>query len=122
MAVGVGADGRHHPPQVGPARRRRGVLGRGGCAARRVERPAGELRELSRDSGAAAMSIPADIIECARDTDIVAVVERYGLKLKRAGTELKGPCPLCGGSDRLLINTRHQIWGRRGAGKECIVM
>jgi hypothetical protein len=39
------------------------------------------------------MTIPADIIERARDTDIVAVVERYGLKLKRAGIELKGPCP-----------------------------
>jgi hypothetical protein len=63
------------------------------------------------------MTIPADIIERARDTDIVAVVERYGLKLKRAGIELKGPCPLCGGSDRFWINTRRQIWGCRGCGK-----
>jgi phage/plasmid primase-like uncharacterized protein len=37
-----------------------------------------------------------------------------GLRLKRRGHELYGPCPVCGGNDRFWINTRKQIFGCRG--------
>src|SRR5262249_34712135 len=43
-------------------------------------------------------------------------VARRGLKLRRSGQELIGPCPACGGTDRFSINTRNQVSNCRGFG------
>ena len=40
-----------------------------------------------------------------------------GIKLKRVGRELVGPCPVCGGRDRFAINIPKQIWNCRGCVK-----
>ena len=42
------------------------------------------------------------------------VVGRFGLRLKRQGPELVGPCPRCGGRDRFAINVRKEVWNCRG--------
>ena len=60
-----------------------------------------------------------NLIERARASHILAVAQRYGAKLKRAGGgEFVGPCPVCGGSgplsDRFAVNARKQIWNCRG--------
>jgi putative DNA primase/helicase len=54
--------------------------------------------------------------ECAKARDILEVAQQLGAKLRRAGGEWVGPCPLCGGTDRFGINTRKQIFICRGAG------
>jgi putative DNA primase/helicase len=57
-------------------------------------------------------------IERAREADILALVERLGAKVKRAGTsEWAGPCPVCGGKDRFGVNIKKQVWNCRGCGK-----
>jgi hypothetical protein len=57
------------------------------------------------------MAIPAEEIERARAADIVWVAERLGARLKRSGrTELIGPCPLCGGTDRFSIRPSKGVW------------
>jgi DNA primase len=60
--------------------------------------------------------IPADLIERARSTPIESVAERHGLKLRRAGAERVGPCPICGGTDRFGVNTRKQVFLCRQCG------
>jgi putative DNA primase/helicase len=55
-------------------------------------------------------------IESARDIPIEDEVARRGIKLRRAGAELIGPCPLCGGVDRFGVNVRKQIWNCRQCG------
>ena len=56
--------------------------------------------------------------EHARDADILALAERFGTKLKRAGaSEYVGPCPVCGGKDRFGVNIKKQVWNCRGCGK-----
>jgi phage/plasmid primase-like uncharacterized protein len=63
------------------------------------------------------MSIPSLDIERARETNILAVLERRGIAFKRASsTEWAGPCPRCGGVDRFSINSRKQIFNCRGCG------
>jgi hypothetical protein len=42
---------------------------------------------------------------------------RRGIKLRRSGQELIGPCPVCGGADRFSINTKKKIWNCRGCAK-----
>jgi putative DNA primase/helicase len=57
-------------------------------------------------------------IELASETDILALAERLGSKLKRAGaSEYVGPCPVCGGKDRFGVNIKKQVWNCRGCGK-----
>ena len=57
-------------------------------------------------------------IEQAREADILALAERLGSKLKRAGaSEYVGPCPVCGGKDRFGVNIKKQVWNCRGCGK-----
>ena len=57
-------------------------------------------------------------IEQARAADILAVAERLGAKLKRAGaSEWAGPCPVCGGRDRFGVNIKKRLWNCRGCGK-----
>jgi hypothetical protein len=54
--------------------------------------------------------INASDIELARCVRIEDELQRRGIKLKRQGTELVGPCPICGGNDRFSINTKKQCW------------
>jgi hypothetical protein len=53
-------------------------------------------------------------IERARAVRIEDEVARRGIKLRRSGAGLVGPCPRCGGKDRFSINTRKQTWNCRG--------
>jgi len=52
----------------------------------------------------------------ARSADLLETAARYGAVLKRAGREHVGPCPACGGRDRLGINPGKSAWVCRGAG------
>jgi phage/plasmid primase-like uncharacterized protein len=42
---------------------------------------------------------------------------RRGVRLKRIGRELVGPCPVCGGRDRFAVNVAKEIWNCRGCAK-----
>jgi hypothetical protein len=55
-----------------------------------------------------------DQIGRARAIRIEDEIKRHGIKLKRAGQELIGPCPRCGGKDRFSINIRKQLFNCRG--------
>jgi Protein of unknown function (DUF3631)/CHC2 zinc finger len=57
-------------------------------------------------------------IEKARAVHIEDEITRRGIKLRRAGAELIGPCPRCGGDDRFAINTKKQVWNCRGCGSK----
>jgi phage/plasmid primase-like uncharacterized protein len=50
----------------------------------------------------------------APDLPIEAVVVKFGLRLRRQGRELVGPCPRCGGRDRFAVNPSKQLWNCRG--------
>jgi hypothetical protein len=54
-------------------------------------------------------------IERARAVRIEDEIARRGIKLKRQGSELVGPCPVCGGRDRFGVNIRKQVFNCRGA-------
>jgi phage/plasmid primase-like uncharacterized protein len=59
-----------------------------------------------------------DLLERARTFDILAIAQRYGATLKRAGShEFEGPCPVCGGRDRFSVNLKKQVFNCRGCGK-----
>lgn len=60
--------------------------------------------------------IAAADIERARDIAIEDEIARRGIKLRRAGAELIGPCLVCGGFDRFGVNIRKQIWNCRQCG------
>ena len=45
------------------------------------------------------------------------VIARLGLKLKRCGRELVGPCPRCGGYDRFAISLAKRVWNCRGCSR-----
>jgi phage/plasmid primase-like uncharacterized protein len=60
--------------------------------------------------------IDAGDIARARAVRLEDEIVRRGLKLKRAGTELIGPCAVCGGVDRFGVNVRKQIWNCRHCG------
>jgi hypothetical protein len=65
----------------------------------------------------ATMSDRADRIIQARDVRLEDELGRRGVRLKRVGTELVGPCPVCGGTDRFSINPRKGLWNCRFAGR-----
>jgi DNA primase len=44
-------------------------------------------------------------------------LHRRGVRLKRVGHELIGPCPVCGGVDRFAVHIAKQIWNCRGCAK-----
>ena len=44
---------------------------------------------------------------------ITDVVARLGLRLKRQGRELVGPCPVCGGNDSFAVNPAKGVWNCR---------
>ena len=48
---------------------------------------------------------------------IESEISRRGMQLRRAGRELIGSCPVCGGTDRFGVNLTKQIWNCRGCGK-----
>lgn len=50
----------------------------------------------------------------ARSVPIENEIARRGIKLRRNGKELIGPCPRCGGDDRFAINTAKQVFNCRG--------
>jgi hypothetical protein len=58
----------------------------------------------------------AEAIEHARDCDILEVAERFTTLKKIAANERAGPCPGCGGADRLGVNSRKQVFNCRGCG------
>jgi hypothetical protein len=62
------------------------------------------------------MSIAAELIERARDVSVETVVALRGIKLRRAGADWIGPCPIDGGTDRFSINPRKQVFNCRGVG------
>ena len=62
------------------------------------------------------MSVPANLIEAARATPIEGVAEQHSLKLRRAGAERIGPCPICGGTDRFAISVTKQLFNCRCCG------
>lgn len=49
----------------------------------------------------------------AKAIPIEREIERRGVRLKRMGHELVGPCPRCGGTDRFGVNVQKQIWNCR---------
>jgi phage/plasmid primase-like uncharacterized protein len=53
----------------------------------------------------------SDAVELARSVPIEDELARRGIKLKRQGCELVGPCPLCGGSRS---STRFKVSPRKG--------
>ena len=62
------------------------------------------------------MTIPADIITCAKAAKIETVLEHRGIKLHGKTTNRCGACPRCGGDDRFGINIKKQLWYCRGCG------
>lgn len=57
------------------------------------------------------------MIETAKAVAIDGELARRGVKLKRFGRELVGPCPACGGRDRFAVNVAKQIWNCRGCAR-----
>ena len=56
------------------------------------------------------------MVRRARSVPIETEIERRGIKLKRNGQELIGPCPRCGGNDRFGVNIAKQVFNCRGCG------
>jgi hypothetical protein len=54
------------------------------------------------------------IVEAAKSVPIESELARRSIALKRAGRELVGPCPVCGGRDRFGVNLDKQVWNCRG--------
>jgi hypothetical protein len=52
----------------------------------------------------------------ARAVHCIDEANRRSLKLRKAGYERVGPCPVCGGTDRFAINLRKNVWHCRGCG------
>ncbi|WP_296584250.1 CHC2 zinc finger domain-containing protein [Xanthobacter sp.] len=53
----------------------------------------------------------------ARAVSVLEVIDRRGIRLKRSGTELVGPCPVCGGTDRFGVSIRKNVFHCRGSGR-----
>lgn len=64
------------------------------------------------------------LVARARRTRIMDELERRGVKLRRSGAEMVGPCPACGGEDRFAVNLRKNVFHCRkaGAGGDAIAM
>jgi putative DNA primase/helicase len=56
-----------------------------------------------------------DYKDRANEVPLLTAARQVGAQLKRAGAEWVGPCPACGGRDRLGINPGKQKWVCRGA-------
>jgi hypothetical protein len=51
-----------------------------------------------------------EAIFSARSASIADELQRRGIKLRRSGVELIGPCPRCGGRDRFSVHLRKNLW------------
>jgi phage/plasmid primase-like uncharacterized protein len=56
------------------------------------------------------VTIPADLTQRARSASIETEIARRGIRLRRSGKELIGPCPRCGGTDRFSCNPGKGVW------------
>ena len=54
-----------------------------------------------------------DWVAQARAVPIESILAARGHHLRRVGTELIGPCPICGGTDRFSVNPTKQVWNCR---------
>ena len=63
------------------------------------------------------MSEAVVIVTAAKSVAIESELARRGIRLRRAGRELVGPCPVCGGTDRFAVHTGKRIWNCRGCGR-----
>ena len=63
-------------------------------------------------------------VDEARLVRVADELARRGVKLRRSGAELVGPCPACGGEDRFAVNTAKDVWlcRRSGAGGDAIAL
>ncbi|WP_051678668.1 CHC2 zinc finger domain-containing protein [Xanthobacter sp. 91] len=59
----------------------------------------------------------SDWVAEARAVGVLDELGRRGVALKRAGSEMVGPCPVCGGRDRFGVHVRKGIWHCRHAGR-----
>jgi hypothetical protein len=50
----------------------------------------------------------------ARAVPVADEIARRGIKMRRAGRELVGPCPVCGGTDRFSVNPNKGVFNCRG--------
>jgi hypothetical protein len=51
------------------------------------------------------------LVDQARSSDMIAVAQTHGTKLRKSGSELIGACPVCGtGDDRFSINPRKDLF------------
>src|SRR5262245_62593717 len=57
------------------------------------------------------------IFTLAKAVPIESELARRGHRLKPAGHELVGPCPVCGGRDRFAVHTKKRVWNCRGCGR-----
>jgi phage/plasmid primase-like uncharacterized protein len=64
-----------------------------------------------------ARHITDDTVKIAKSVPIEDELARRGIRLRRQGRELIGPCPRCGGRDRFGVNVVKQIWNCRGCQK-----
>jgi Virulence-associated protein E/CHC2 zinc finger len=53
-------------------------------------------------------------VQHARRVPITDVLMKHGVRLKKIGAELIGPCPQCGGKDRFAVSPQKQIFNCRG--------
>jgi DNA primase len=53
----------------------------------------------------------------AKHVPIEGELARRGIRLKRQGKELVGPCPKCSGTDRFAVHLSKQEWHCRGCAK-----
>ncbi|MEW6121626.1 MAG: CHC2 zinc finger domain-containing protein [Pseudomonadota bacterium] len=58
-----------------------------------------------------------DWVAEARAVSVVDEIDRRGIRLKRSGNEMVGPCPACGGTDRFSVHPRRNVWCCRKAGR-----
>ena len=62
--------------------------------------------------------IPAELVEKARDADLVATAERLGVALKSGKANQRiGRCPVCGGDDQLRVDVKKKTWRCDRCGK-----
>lgn len=59
----------------------------------------------------------ADWVASARAVTVAEELARRGIKLAGRGTEVTGPCPVCGGRDRFGVNVRKNLWHCRKSGR-----
>src|SRR5262245_29408346 len=57
-----------------------------------------------------------DAVERAKAVTIDSIITARGIKLRRQGAELVGPCPVCGGTDRFGVHLHKQLFNCRGCG------